>query len=398
MNEMEYRVFDLLLQDMGKGMSINELNRRISDRYGLKHSYKEVYLRIRALETDGFIKVNPAGRASIVGLNFGSFLTFGKLAAFELEKRQRFMNKYAELGWFFKDVESDFRRGFYAIEFIALANPEKSRITNSWDLLFVLDKLLPITDRGHGWHQSAEEFEREEHNEIKNIFSTLEALEKKHNLKINPLILYREEFENDLSSEDCNQTKELLGDSIMLKNPEGFWSELQIVKESGLEFRLEKIPEPPKITDGCIQFNLSRFGYSSFSQGRTEKEAEKISIETLIAAILLKRDIRLVEAVPILVAKNKINQRSLLFLSKKYGLVNKVGFLLSITEALLKDAARKLEIDEILVHYTRLKSDEEERFIPDSKRGSWELAKDWKIITNLSMADFKEKARLYNAA
>lgn len=398
MKEMEYRILDLLLQNIGMGMSINELNRRIGDKYGLKHSYKEVYQRIRALETDGFIKVQPAGKASIVGLNFGSFLTSGKLAAFELEKKTRFMTQHPEVRGFFEDIDIDFSGGFYALEFIALANPEKSRITNSWDLLFVLHRLLPVTDWGDGKTESAEELNRKERNEINGIFSTLEMREKQRNLKINPLILYREEFQTDLSSEEGNQTKEFIGDSMLLKNPEDFWRELRILKERELGFRPGKIQEPPKITDGCIQFNLPRFCYSSFLQGRTEKEAEKISIETLIAAILLKQDIRLIEAVPILMAKNKINQRSLLFLSKKYGLVNKVGFLLGITGALLKDDARKSEIEKSLVHYRRLKSDEEESFIPDPKRGSWELAKDWKIITNLSMADFKEKARLYNAA
>lgn len=398
MKEMEYRILDLLLQNIGMGMSINELNRRIGDKYGLKHSYKEVYQRIRELENEGFMKVQTAGGASIVGLDFGRFLTSEKHVVFESEKRQRFKNKHSELIGFFEDIDISFCGVFYIIEFIALANPEKSRITNSWDLLFVLRRLPPITDYRDKRTESAKELKEKEDKEIKDIFSTLETLEKKHNLRINPLMLYSEEFQSCLSSEEGNQTKMFIGDSMVLKDRGDFWRELRILEERGLGFRPGKIQEPPKVTDGCIQFNLSRFGYSSFLQGRTEKESEKISIETLIAAILLKQDIRLIEAVPILMAKNKINQRSLLFLSKKYGLVNKVGFLLGITGALLKDDARKSEIKEILVHYTRLKSDEEESFIPDPKRGSWELAKDWKIITNLSMEDFKEKARLYNAA
>lgn len=398
MKEMEYRILDLLLQNIGSGMSVNELNRKISDKYGLKHSYKEVYQRIRELENEGFIKVQTAGRASILSLNFGNFLTSGTLAIFELEKRQKFMHRHPELTRFFEDIDIGFRP-VYTIEFIALAKPEKSRITNSWDLLFVLHRLPPITDYRDGRTESAEELKEKEYKEIKCIFSTLETLEKQHNLKINALVLYSEEFQSDISSEEGNQTKKFIGDSMLLKNPEDFWRELRILEEKGFEFRPGKIPEPPGITEGCLQFNLSRFGYSSFLQGRTEKkETGKISIETLIATILLKQDIRLIEAIPVLMTKTKINQRSLLFFSKKYGLINKAGFLLEITKAFLKDNEMLSEIEEILGVYKKLKSDDEESFMPDSKRGRWKLAMDWKIITNLSMDDFKEKARLYNAA
>lgn len=395
MKETDYRILDLLVQNLGREMSINELNRRISAIYGLKHGYKEIYQQTKALENEGLIKIQKAGRSSLIILNFGNFSTSGKLTIFDIEKKQRFLDRNPELTEFFESIDILFR-GFYTIEFIALARPEKSRITNSWDLLFVLHCLPPITEGGK--EESKEELRQKECKEIKGIFSMIELLEKRHNLKINPLILNKEEFQNDLSAEEGNQTKEFIRDRILLKSPEDFWREMRILKEKGLEFRPGRILGSRKVTDGDLQFNLSRFGYSGFLKGHMERQAEKFSIETLIAAIMPKQDIRLIEAIPILMAKNKINQRSLFFLSKKYGLINKAGFLLEITKELLKDNEKKSEIEEILERYRKFKSDEEESFIPGSKMGSWKLAGDWKIITNLSMMDFREKARLYNVA
>jgi hypothetical protein len=65
--------------------------------------------------------------------------------------------------------------------------------------------------------------------------------------------------------------------------------------------------------------------------GEKIREGPYICIEFIIASLLIENNARRIEAIPILLAKNKANYSLLTFLSRKYGFENK---LLGILRAL----------------------------------------------------------------
>lgn len=90
---------------------------------------------------------------------------------------------------------------------------------------------------------------------------------------------------------------------------------------------LQEINKRAKEGMPLIEYNLSEYGYGmiSLSKGRRKK----IPLEDLIVKILLKYPYaRLIEAIPFLLVKNKADKFRLLELASKYGVKNKLGYLL----------------------------------------------------------------------
>ncbi len=56
-------------------------------------------------------------------------------------------------------------------------------------------------------------------------------LQRKHNLKINNLILAKNDFSVLLTSEEINPVREALSQQIVLYNPQAFWSQIKDVAQ-----------------------------------------------------------------------------------------------------------------------------------------------------------------------
>jgi len=126
--------------------------------------------------------------------------------------------------------------------------------------------------------------------------------------------------------------KEMLYDKITFHGPQDFWSHIAAALAKGHRIALlEAETNTAKISERDLTFNLARFGYKEI--GPELREGRRICIECIIASIMMKGDSRRIEAIPILLAKNKPNHSLLIFLSEKYGLSGRlIGLLKALDE------------------------------------------------------------------
>jgi len=122
---------------------------------------------------------------------------------------------------------------------------------------------------------------------------------------------------------------------------------------------------PSKISHRDLTYNLARFGYKEL--GPEIQRGEDISIEFIVASILMGDDRRRLTAIPIILAKNKANYGLLDFLSQRYGFAERLlSTLISLnkivpsrdidnTIATLKEAGiRPIKLDESHIRDTML--------------------------------------------
>jgi len=133
-----------------------------------------------------------------------------------------------------------------------------------------------------------------------------------------------------LKSPEKNPIKEMLSNKIALQLPQNFWTSIWNAYAHGIQIRFESEETNPfKISEANLAFNLTRFGYREL--GPEIHQESDISIEYIIASILLKDDKRRIAAIPIILSKNKANYRLLAFLSQKFGFAEKLlGLLITM--------------------------------------------------------------------
>jgi len=310
MDETTFRILDTLSRDLGRAASINELTKNIKKLHKTAH-YKNVYDKTRELEDKGFLRIDSISRASIVQLNFSNYLLTDLLAEMELMKKQLFLEKRMELQTLLAKIDARFRQES-PIECISLIKAEKNAKLNRLEPFFLLRHQSPTTLRNK-------------------ILAYVQELEDIHNIKIDCLILAGTEFLSRVAAEDANPLKEMLSDQITFFSPQAFWTKIKVALAEGRKITAEKETNPAKITEEDLTYNLNRFGYSEM--GAEIKEETRVCIEYLIIAILIQNDARRVEAIPILLTKNKTEYSLLTFLCKKYG---KAGKLLGLLKAMNK--------------------------------------------------------------
>ncbi|MAG47890.1 hypothetical protein CL617_04755 [archaeon] len=143
-----------------------------------------------------------------------------------------------------------------------------------------------------------------------------------------------------------------------------------------------------------IEYNLDSYGYEMFSIKK--KRAKKISIENLIIKILTEYPYaRFIEAIPIILIKNKINKFKLLELSSMYGIKNKVGYLIE-TAIMLK----KLDYLEDFLDYLKNSKDKEISLLVEGdydflEETSPERIKKWNLLGRFFDKDFKKLNEVY---
>jgi hypothetical protein len=331
MDDTTYRILDTLWKGTGRPISIHELTSRIRGSHGTAY-YPNIYEKTHALAADGTITLTRAGKSSLANLNFANYPLIDLLTELELRSKHDLLAQSKELQMLFKDIDerSEYVR---SIESISAINAKRNLKLNRAELLFLL-------------HDPKRDLLQREIMSIDAIARDLQAL---HTIKIDPLILTTDEFLEFLTSDEINPLREMLYDKITFHGPQDFWSHIAAALAKGYKIALLEVEtNPAKIPEKDLIFNLARFGYKEI--GPQLREGQRICIEYIITSIMMKGDARRIEAIPILLAKNKTNYSLLIFLSEKYGLSGRLIGLLNALDKIKpsKETALAIEILEQL--------------------------------------------------
>ncbi len=144
----------------------------------------------------------------------------------------------------------------------------------------------------------------------------------------------------------------------------------------------------------AIEYNLSHYGYEMISLKK--KKGKIIPVEELIATILFKLPkARFIEAIPIIIIKNRIDKFRLLELASNYGISNKIGYLLE-TAMMIKPVDYLKE----LLSYLDSNKNREVSFLVEGdyeflSRESPARVKKWKLLGRFFDEDFANNAKVY---
>lgn len=171
---------------------------------------------------------------------------------------------------------------------------------------------------------------------------------------------------------------------------------------------LEKIGRPKiKINRNQILFNLNLYGYDLIIPYKISKQ-ETLEIENLIGNILIYLpEARLIEGIPILLIKNRINAYKLLEIAIKYDLKNQIGYLLQMAFIIGKQfrLLNKINYLRSLLDYLKEEKDKKISILGQDikdkeyreflKKTSPKLIKGWNLLGRFYDKDFIKNARLY---
>ncbi len=314
MNETKFRILETLAREIGNPMSISILAKKIRDNYG-SGDYKNINKTIQNFSKKEIIKIEKTGNAIITKLNFENYLLVDLLAEIELVRKIKFLEKYTGFQIILSELNIHMKE-FKELKSLLLLNPERNAKLNRMELLIILN------------HDEIE-------NKTKKIIKIFDMLENKHNTRIDHLSLEDKTFLDYLTFQESNIVKQALKNKLVLFRPQTFWIEIKEAILDGRNIKSGEFIKPTKISESDHIYNLGRFGYTEF--GNEVRHGERIGIEFLITSILLKeKNIRHVEAIPIILAKNeeKINYEVLVFLSSKYGTIEKLFGILEAINAI----------------------------------------------------------------
>lgn len=152
------------------------------------------------------------------------------------------------------------------------------------------------------------------------------------------------------------------------------------------------------ISRDAILYSLSHYGYDLILLRKTGKH-QILPIEELIIQILIRfPEARFIEAIPILMLKNKIDKFELYRQAYDYGLTNKIGFLLEIALLIAKRKGINLAYLNDLLQQLKLKRQETMQYfsmLRDRKfleKNTPEEMKKWSLIGLFSIKDIQEAA------
>jgi hypothetical protein len=157
---------------------------------------------------------------------------------------------------------------------------------------------------------------------------------------------------------------------------------------------LEEINKDHKEDNSLIEYNLSYYDYDLLLSKKIK--SKKITIEELIIRILVKMPYaRFIEAIPIIIIKNKVNSFRLLELAANYGIKNKIGYLLE-TAFMIK----KIPYLKDLLAYLEKNKDKEPAFLVEGdydflKKTSPERVQKWNLLGRFFDEDFIKNAKVY---
>jgi len=157
---------------------------------------------------------------------------------------------------------------------------------------------------------------------------------------------------------------------------------------------LQAINKHAKQDSSLIEYNLSLYGYQMLLLKK--KHARKIPVEDLIINILNHPSARFIEAIPILLIKNKIDKYYLLDLACKFGVKNKLGYLIE-TANILKELPYLYD----LLDYLKASKDEEISYLVEGDADflmntSPGRIRKWNLLGRFFDEDFRKLALTYD--
>lgn len=162
--------------------------------------------------------------------------------------------------------------------------------------------------------------------------------------------------------------------------------------------RKKEKPEP--IGRDAIIFNLSHYGYELITT-RGIKKKRILPLEELLIQILIRYpEARLIEAIPILMLKNRIDKFELYRKAYDYNLINKMGFLAEIACVLARKKGRKSNDLEELMRALKQKKEESISYLSALKDKAFlekttpEIMKGWNLRGRFSLKDFDKEEYL----
>jgi len=356
MKENTYKILDILAREIGNPMSINEIKNKIEHFYG-SADYKNIHTSIHEMTKAELIKIEKIGKSSIAVLNFDNSLLIDSLAQVELIKKIRLLENRKDWQILVLQLIGSLK-DIHAISSIIAVRPEKHAKLNRLELFILL--------RGTNYSK-------------KDIEKTIYLLQRVQNIRIDYLLISEDNFESFIRYDDANPIKETMHDKIVLFNPQGFWLMIKNILDKGVRIQVdEKSISLTKVSEQDIVFNLARFGYKEM--GTKIIQGKPIGIEYIVTSILMKKNnIRRLEAIPIILAKNnaKINYALLVFLASKFKVIQQLYNVLKILDALKPTNEVRSIMKEI------------------SNAVVQKIKKDQNAL-DLNLKDMEKKMRLYN--
>jgi hypothetical protein len=292
------RILDTISSSIGDSLSIYQLTERIKEHYGSAY-YSNIYQKLQELKREGLLNLEPTliGRSSNIKLNFENYLLIDKLAEIEIEKKIDFLSERNNLFPLFNEMDKSLTERC-SIKSISSINSSTNIKLNKIEFLFMLRETSDYL------------------NETIELYKDMLNLSKKHNLKIDNLIIDKQDFFDLLTSDEINPVREALSEKIAVFCPQAFWREIKEISERNQIRTITSETKPLNISDSDLLFNLNRFGYREF--GGHFAQGKKYCIEYIITKILLQDDARRMDAIAVILAKNNFKSNLLAFLSQKY--------------------------------------------------------------------------------
>jgi len=364
---LSLKIIDTLARNLGKPLSIQALTKEMSTKKK-KEFYANVYNQVKELNKNNILKITKAGKSNLLELNFDSANLQPTLMEMELLNTNKLFDN-PQLSSIRKSLDAL----FYDTPFIGAACITKDSqlfALNKIELLFLLRPPSP----------SDAEHERAILNE------QIKSIEANANTKIDFLALTSDEFIDSLYSKELNPVKNLLKKEVAIFNPGFYWMTINQGQKKNLKFEnIYETADPRKLNRDDIILAYERHGYREL--GTTSILSPNYSIETAIAAALILQDARLIEATPVIFAKDekqKINYPLIEFLAKKYGKLNLLGFLL---ETALDESKTLKENTKAKKCLERIRN-----AVPKTQGQD-----PWQINLAIRKEDIKDKMRLYHA-
>lgn len=170
---------------------------------------------------------------------------------------------------------------------------------------------------------------------------------------------------------------------------------------------LSPIEQRKKPNMDIILFNLDRYGYELIIPHKIKKQPALGAEELFIKILIQFPEPRFIEAIPIMIIKNKIDTYNLFYLAKQYGVINQIGYLLETSFAIAKKFGIINKINYLKPLLNELEENKEKKqeilgtgttdkgYIKFLEKTSPKRIKKWELLGRYFDKDFIELAKIY---
>ncbi len=166
---------------------------------------------------------------------------------------------------------------------------------------------------------------------------------------------------------------------------------------------LEKIQRPDKSLKKKIIYNLDKYGYKMITLEKIKKQ-KMLSIEELIAVIITRcPSARFIEAIPVLLLKNKMDKFKLVEIANGHNITNQLGYLMEIAMIIAKRFNIKNDFSELL-SYLKKNKEKEIAYLGEKKDSAYNVfilktspprIRKWNLLGRFFDEDFIKNAEAY---